>query len=63
MTLCSEFNKYGWEVTCSPKSSRVAGWQMMKSPLWRAGSGLLVATLAHTAKWGSDRDQSLRSFI
>ena len=46
VTLSSEFKKYGWEVTGSPKSSRAVGWQMMKSLLWQAGSdqpGLFIS--------------------
>ena len=61
--LSSEFKEYGWEVTGPPKSSRAVEWQMMKSLLWHAGRGLLVAMMAHTAKAGSGRDQNLRSFI
>lgn len=38
VTLASEFEKYGWKVTGSPKSSRAVGWQLMKSLLWGAGS-------------------------
>ena len=46
VTLSSEFKKYGWEVTGSPKSSRALGWQLMKSLLWQAGSdepGLFIS--------------------
>jgi hypothetical protein len=46
VTLSSEFKKYGWQVTGSPKSSRAVGWQMMKSLLWQAGSdqpGLFIS--------------------
>ena len=46
VTLSSEFKKYGWEVTGSPKSSRAVGWQLMKSLLWQAGSdepGLFIS--------------------
>ena len=38
VTLSTEFKKYGWQVTGSPKSSRAVGWQLMKSLLWQAGS-------------------------
>jgi hypothetical protein len=38
VTLSSEFKKYGWEVTGSPKSSRAVGWQLIKSLLYQAGS-------------------------
>ena len=38
VTLSTEFKKYGWEVTGSPKSSRAVGWQLMKSLLYQAGS-------------------------
>ena len=37
MTLSTEFKKYGWQVTGSPKSSRAVGWQLMKSLLYQAG--------------------------
>ena len=46
VTLSSEFKKYGWEVTGSPKSSRAVGWQLMKSLFWQAGSdepGLFIS--------------------
>ena len=36
VTLSSEFSKYGWDVTGSPKSSRAVGWQFMKSLLFNA---------------------------
>ena len=38
VTLSTEFKKYGWQVTGSPKSSRAVGWQLMKSLLYQAGS-------------------------
>ena len=38
VTLSTEFKKYGWEVTVSPKSSRAVGWQLMKSLLYQASS-------------------------
>jgi len=37
--------------------AQAAKWRMV------SGSGLSVATMDHIAKRGSDRDQSLRSFI
>ena len=46
VTLSTEFKKYGWQVTGSPKSSRAVGWQLMKSLLWQAGSempGLFIS--------------------
>ena len=46
VTLSTEFRKYGWEVTGSPKSSRAVGWQLIKSLLWQAGSeepGLFIS--------------------
>ena len=46
VTMSSEFKKYGWAVTGSPKSSRAVGWQLMKSLLWQAGSdqpGLFIS--------------------
>jgi len=46
VTLSSEFKKYGWEVTGSPKGSRAVGWQMIKSLLYHAGSeeaGLFIS--------------------
>ena len=46
VTLSSEFKKYGWHVTGSPKSSRAVGWQMIKSLLYHAGSeepGLFIS--------------------
>lgn len=46
VTLSSEFKKYGWHVTGSPKSSRAVGWQLMKSLLYQAGSdqpGLFIS--------------------
>ena len=46
VTLSSEFKKYGWQVTGSPKSSRAVGWQLMKSLLYQAGSeepGLFIS--------------------
>ncbi|QNJ03724.1 hypothetical protein SynPROSU1_02128 [Synechococcus sp. PROS-U-1] len=38
VTLSTEFKKYGWLVTGSPKSSRAVGWQLMKSLLFQAGT-------------------------
>ena len=38
VTMSSEFSKYGWSVTGSPKSSRAVGWQLIKSLLYHAGS-------------------------
>ena len=52
VTLSTEFKKYGWQVTGSPKSSRAVGWQLMKSLFYQAGSnepGLFI----------SDRRESL----
>ena len=46
VTLSTEFKKYGWQITGSPKSSRAVGWQLMKSLLWQAGSdqpGLFIS--------------------
>ena len=56
VTLSTEFKKYGWDVTGSPKSSRAVGWQMIKSLLYHAGSeeaGLYI----------SERCQSLWSTL
>lgn len=46
VTLASEFERYGWHITGSPKSSRAVGWQLFKSLLWQAGSdepGLFIS--------------------
>lgn len=36
VTLSSEFSKYGWDVTGSPKGSRAVGWQLIRSLLHNA---------------------------
>ena len=46
VTLSTEFKKYGWQVTGSPKSSHAVGWQLIKSLLGQAGSempGLFIS--------------------
>ena len=42
VTLSTEFKKYGWQVTGSPKSSRAVGWQLMKSLLGKQAVRSLV---------------------
>jgi hypothetical protein len=39
VTLSSEFSRWGWNVTGSPKSSRAVGWQFMKQLLYGADTG------------------------
>jgi hypothetical protein len=46
VTLSSEFKRWGWNVTGSPKSSRAVGWQFMKQLLYgadREGPGLYIS--------------------
>ena len=38
VTLATEFAKYGWKVSGSPKGSRATGWQLLKSLLYHAGT-------------------------
>ena len=57
------FSKSGG--TAAMLQAAVATIEPAQAAKWRvgSGSGLSVATMDHIAKRGSDRDQSLRSFI
>ena len=38
ITLSTEFKKYGWAVTGSPKGSRAVGWELIRTLLYQAGT-------------------------